>query len=109
MKKSDSRRSFIKKAALGTTIIASAPAILSSKVVQKELLKREKRKFSKNEQIQIAVIGAGGMGKADLRDFLRVPEVECLAVAEGGDQLLRWKRSEAIDVQAASANAFDVP
>ena len=44
MKKTDSRRSFIKKAALGTTVIAGAPAILSSKGAQKESLTREQKK-----------------------------------------------------------------
>ena len=81
-KKTDSRRSFIKKAALGTSVIASAPAILSSKNVQQKLLKREQQKFSKNEQIQIAVIGAGGMGVADSKTALSVPGVKMVAACD---------------------------
>lgn len=33
-------------------------------------------------KLNIGLIGAGGMGRANLRDFLRLKEVECLAVAD---------------------------
>jgi len=82
MKKTDSRRSFIKKAALGTTVLASSPAILSSKDVQKELLKRDVKKINKNDHIQIAVIGAGGMGVADSKTALSVPGVKMVAACD---------------------------
>jgi predicted dehydrogenase len=81
-KKTDSRRSFIKKATLGATVLASAPALLSSSEVQKELIKRDKRKVSKNDQIQIAVIGAGGMGVADSKTALSVPGIKMVAACD---------------------------
>ena len=37
---------------------------------------------SPNEKIHVGLIGCGGMGRGDLRDFLRLDEVECLAVAD---------------------------
>lgn len=37
---------------------------------------------SPNDKVHVALIGSGGMGKSNLRDFLRLPEVECLAVAD---------------------------
>ncbi|MEJ2145491.1 MAG: Gfo/Idh/MocA family oxidoreductase [Acidobacteriota bacterium] len=37
---------------------------------------------SPNDKIHVGLIGAGGMGSGDLRDFLRIPEIECLAVAD---------------------------
>jgi predicted dehydrogenase len=40
------------------------------------------RKVSPVDKIHIALIGSGGMGKANLSDFLRIPEVECLAIAD---------------------------
>ncbi len=43
---------------------------------------RPKQAVSPNDQIHVALIGSGGMGKANLTSFLRVPEVECLAVAD---------------------------
>jgi predicted dehydrogenase len=51
-----------------------------------------------NDRIAIAVIGCGGQGKADLGAFLRVPEVDCLAVAEVDDQRL----AEAVELVAAA-------
>jgi len=81
-KKTDSRRSFLKKAALGTTFLVGAPAILSSKEAQKKLLKRKKQKFSKNDQIQIAVIGAGGMGVADSKTATSVPGTKLIAACD---------------------------
>lgn len=37
---------------------------------------------SPNDRIHIGLIGSGGMGRADLRDFLRLEEIDCLAVAD---------------------------
>lgn len=43
---------------------------------------------SANDRIHIALIGAGGMGRSDLRDFLRIPQVECLAIADVDEKQL---------------------
>jgi predicted dehydrogenase len=37
---------------------------------------------SPSDKVSIGLVGCGGMGAADLRDFLRAPEVECLAIAD---------------------------
>lgn len=47
------------------------------------------KKVSANEKIHVALIGCGGMGKANLSDFLRAPEVECLAIADVDDKHLQ--------------------
>jgi predicted dehydrogenase len=54
------------------------------------------RKVGPSDRISIAVIGCGGQGKADLGAFLRIPEVDCLAVAEVDDQRL----GEAVQIVA---------
>lgn len=41
-----------------------------------------RKRVSPNDMIGIALIGCGGMGKSNLHDFLRIPEIECLAVAD---------------------------
>ena len=84
MKKTDSRRSFIKKAAITSAIVATSPAILSAKDQQIETLKRERKqkKYNKNDQIQIAVIGAGGMGVADSKTALSVSGVKMVAACD---------------------------
>jgi len=35
-----------------------------------------------NDRIRIALIGCGGMGRGDLRDFLRAGKVECVALCD---------------------------
>src|SRR5581483_404700 len=42
----------------------------------------EKKAASPNEKVTVALVGCGGMGMADLRDFLRVPEVEVAALCD---------------------------
>ncbi len=37
---------------------------------------------SPNDKLTVGLIGAGGMGMGDLRDMLRIPEVDCLAIAD---------------------------
>lgn len=59
-------------AGIASTAASAAPSIMKSGV-------------SANDQINVALIGAGGMGMGDLRDFLRVPEVNCLAIADVDD------------------------
>lgn len=41
---------------------------------------------SPNDQINVGLIGCGGMGGGDLRDFLRLSEIHCLALADVDDR-----------------------
>jgi len=85
MKKSDkqnSRRSFLKKAALGTAAIGSAPTVLSGSYDQK--LQLDSRSyapsyFSANDHINLAVIGSGIQGIYDTTSALRIPGVKLVA------------------------------
>ena len=71
------RRDFMEhssKAAAGAALIAAG--------IDPAGLPLHDRPVSPNDRIAVGLIGAGDMGKSNLRDFLRVPEVECLAVAD---------------------------
>ncbi len=82
MNKKQDRRNFIKKLGLaGTTTLASAPALLSAKETPATLMGRNEKE-SPNETLQIALIGAGGMGRSDLRTALSHPNTEVVAVAD---------------------------
>jgi predicted dehydrogenase len=74
-----SRREFLgssTKAFAGTAVMASGfESVSQSAGVQA-------RKAGPNDKIHVALIGSGGMGKSDLSAFLRLPEVDCLAVAD---------------------------
>jgi predicted dehydrogenase len=88
-----SRRKFMgKTAAAGAAVLAAAAGKPGEGAGQKG------RTASPNDKISVAFIGVGGQGKADLGAFLRIPEVECPAVAEVDDQRL----GEAVEAVAAA-------
>jgi predicted dehydrogenase len=42
-----------------------------------------------NEKVTVALIGCGGMGRANLHDFMRVPEVEIVALCDVDDNQIK--------------------
>lgn len=64
------------KAIAGTAVLAAG---LEPGLVSRE---GEQKKASPSDKISLALIGSGGMGKNNLSQFLRLPEVECPAVAD---------------------------
>ncbi|MDB5230930.1 MAG: oxidoreductase [Chitinophagaceae bacterium] len=79
----ESRRKFLTKF---TKVVAGAsvfPSIITAADRKRNLesLKRD-IKFSPNDQIQIAVIGAGGMGSADTTTAITVPGVKLVAACD---------------------------
>lgn len=81
---SKTRRSFLAdtaKAAIGASLI---PNIITERDRARhiESLKREKKQFSANDQLQIALIGSGGMGVADGTTALTVPGIRMVAVCD---------------------------
>jgi len=69
------RRGFIKD--LGTTAVVGivTPTFLS-------MSSKTSDRIIDTKKINIGVIGCRSMGKADLRDFLILPEVECIALCD---------------------------
>jgi predicted dehydrogenase len=88
MKKSDSqnsRRSFLKRAALGTAAVTSAPMMLSGNYNQRLLLGSRSYTsgtFSANDNINLALIGTGIQGINDTTSALRVPGVKLVATCD---------------------------
>jgi len=79
-----SRRQFVKR---GTTALA-APFVVPSSVLGKA------GAVAPSERITMAAIGVGGMGRTDLRGFLKQPDVHVLAVCDVDKKLLdRSKRT----------------
>lgn len=73
------RRNFLgdsTKAIAGTTALIAGFEMIGGKPPA------SRKEVSPNDKIHIALVGSGGMGKANLRSFLRIPEVECLAIAD---------------------------
>ncbi|MEM8907172.1 MAG: Gfo/Idh/MocA family oxidoreductase [Bacteroidota bacterium] len=75
------RRKFIRQLALGTGMLAGLPSALSAAAPQLQILKR-RQPYTANDRIQLALIGAGGMGVEDTKTALRIPGVELVAVCD---------------------------
>jgi hypothetical protein len=83
MNKETSRRRFLSnstKIIAGTSVASlfSAPVIASAK----------NKILGANEKIVVGLVGAKGMGFADLSDFLKQPNVECAAICDIDDSIL---------------------
>src|SRR5882757_8293254 len=78
-----SRRSFVKKLTTVTAAAAIAPHLFAAEKENKpaEYLKRNPT-ISVNDQINIALIGAGGQGSSDTSVALQVPGVKLVAVCD---------------------------
>src|SRR5438552_10714920 len=42
----------------------------------------EKKQVSASEKVTVALVGCGGMGRANLHDFMRVPDFEIAALCD---------------------------
>ncbi|GAB4488140.1 MAG: hypothetical protein OHK0019_04080 [Saprospiraceae bacterium] len=82
-KNTSSRRDFVKKLTAGAALLgASGPAILYGKSEAEQVFLARQNRFSANDNIQIALIGAGGMGVEDTKTALQVPGTKLVAVCD---------------------------
>lgn len=84
MANNNSRRSFITRITKGVIGASFLPSVLSAKDREQYLedLVRTHQKYSANDQIQIALIGSGGMGVADANTAITVPGIKLIAVCD---------------------------
>jgi len=80
----NSRRGFITKVAKGVVGASLLPNIITAADRKRNLesLSRANEKYSANDQIQIALIGAGGMGTADTNTAITVPGAKLIAACD---------------------------
>lgn len=78
------RRDFIRKMAYGATGLAGLPVITNYLDSKTTSLSRDQRsiRYSANDQVQIGLIGAGGMGVADAHTAGRIPGVKVVAACD---------------------------
>ncbi len=65
-----------------TMALAGASVLIPGFDPSIEVYADSRKKVSPGDKISIGLVGCGGMGKSDLRSFLRNDEVECLAIAD---------------------------
>jgi anaerobic selenocysteine-containing dehydrogenase len=94
------RRRFLKQTAAGVVGaglgVAGHPTTAAS----------QSRVAGANRRIRVALIGCGGMGGGDLRDFLRVGNTECVALCDVDDaQMAKMKETVGRDFKQTPATA----
>ena len=80
---SKTRRKFLQRS-LHFSAVAGA-AILDARPLPSQNATSHARVLGSNERIRVGLIGCGGMGRANLRDFLEVKNVECVALCDVDD------------------------
>jgi len=86
---SASRRNFIKKMAASAAAVAAGTHALGSTGKSATLTFSKKQSFSANDNINIALIGAGGMGSQDVITALSTPGVKIVAACDLYDGRLK--------------------
>jgi predicted dehydrogenase len=91
-----SRRSFLEKFTKGVVGASLFPAVITAADKQRNLqsLSRLREKYSVNDNIQVALIGAGGMGVADATTAVTVPGVKLVAACDLYDGRLAEARQK---------------
>lgn len=77
-----SRRRFLSELAAGALAAGATPLLLSAAERRHAYTMAARTYQSANDRINLAVIGAGGMGMADVDTALRVPGVKLVAAAD---------------------------
>ena len=91
-KNMQTRKEFIKRISVGTLGVMGAPGILKAGGTAVETMRR--KPLSVNNNIQLALIGAGGMGVEDTNTALRHEGVKLVAVCDLYDGYLERAREK---------------
>jgi predicted dehydrogenase len=83
-KNQNTRRSFITNVTKGVIGASIIPSIVTAKDKNRHIkeLIRSREKYTANDQVQVALIGSGGMGVADATTNITVPGVKLVAVCD---------------------------
>jgi len=74
--------------------ITTSGAALAGAALSPFLYNRSKANVAANDKIGIALIGCNGMGQYNLKDHLKVPEVECIAMCDVDENVLNQRAKE---------------
>ena len=88
------RRSFLSKMASAAVAAGATPHLLAASNRRTVEVLRSPRRRTANDQIQLAVIGAGGMGMVDVDTAVSVPGVKLVAACDCYDGRLAAARDE---------------
>ena len=80
----NSRRAFIANVTKGVVGASLLPTIITARDRKRNYLQmiRDQQRFSANDMVQVALIGAGNMGTADASTCITVPGVKLVGVCD---------------------------
>lgn len=86
----NSRRRFLQNSLLATA------GITMSNVVTAEQFFRTTQKIGANDQINVGVIGCKGMGWSNMNSMLKMPQVNCIALADIDQNVLNQRAEDVV-------------
>ena len=89
-----SRRTFLGKLAAAALAGGATPQLLTASERSRAMILEARRYRSPNDQVQLAVIGAGGMGMADVDTAMEVPGIRMVAACDLYDGRLEAAREK---------------
>jgi predicted dehydrogenase len=84
-----SRRNFIRKIATASAAVAVGSNVFAAENKNVYFEKLKRTPFSPNDKINIALIGAGGMGTEDVKTALKTPNIKIVAACDLYDGRLK--------------------
>ncbi|HUG52300.1 MAG TPA: Gfo/Idh/MocA family oxidoreductase [Vicinamibacteria bacterium] len=87
-----SRRKFLSQTIAAGTAALAAPGVSAASA---------DRVRGANDRIRIGLIGCGGMGRSNLKDFVKVDGVECVALCDVDDAQVAKTRKEVLEAEKA--------
>src|SRR5262245_55589713 len=97
-----SRRTFLKQSA---TVVAGAALTPAAPVIEARAESRRKP-VAPSDQLNIAVIGANGMGWSNVRSHLEVAGVNCVAIADVDASVLTKRRADLVGLGAKAPRTY---
>ncbi len=95
-----SRRSFIKQSAtaIGGAALAGLPVVAAA---------NSGHKVAPSDQVNLAVIGAKGMGWSNMRSHLKMSEVNCIGIADVDKSVLDQRVKDVTDLRGKAPKGYE--
>ena len=97
-----SRRTFLKQSA---TVVAGA-ALTPSAPITELRAESSRKRVAPSDQLNIAVIGAKGMGWSDVQSHLKIAGVSCVAIADVDASVLAKRSADLIALGGKSPHTY---
>lgn len=86
---------------------ALAMAGISARALFPETILAQSRRIAASDKINVGLIGCRNMGWSDLRDFLQIPEVECIALCDIDQSILNQRSADVEKIRGKRPQLFN--